>query len=43
MKSPPPQKKEKTAGSTLFDHKRNEKILEELNVGPVEKKLRRYK
>jgi hypothetical protein len=28
---------------TLFDHKRNEEILEELKVEPVDKKLRRYK
>ena len=27
----------------FFDHKRNEEILEEWKVEPVEKKLRRYK
>jgi hypothetical protein len=27
-----------TAGYTLFDHKRNEEILEELKVEPVAKK-----
>jgi hypothetical protein len=32
----------RTAGYTLFDHKRNEEILEELKVEPVDKKLRRY-
>jgi hypothetical protein len=31
------------AGYTLFDHKRNEGILEELKVEPFDKKLRRYK
>jgi hypothetical protein len=31
------------AGYTLFDHKRNEDILEELKVEPVDEKLRRYK
>jgi hypothetical protein len=30
-------------GYTLFDHKRNEEILEELKVEPVDKKLRKYK
>jgi len=29
-----------TAGYILFDHKRNEKILEELKVEPVDKKLK---
>jgi len=33
----------RTAGCTLFDHKRNEKTLEELKVEPVDEKLRRYK
>jgi hypothetical protein len=33
----------RTAGYTLFDHKRNEEILEELKVKPVDEKLRRYK
>jgi hypothetical protein len=33
----------RTAKCTLFDHKRNENILEELQVQPVDKKLRRYK
>jgi hypothetical protein len=33
----------RTAGYTLFDHKRNEKILQELKVGPVDNKLRIYK
>jgi hypothetical protein len=28
---------------TLFDHKRNEEILEELKVETVDEKLRRYK
>jgi hypothetical protein len=27
---------------TLFGHKRNEEILEELKIGPVNEKLRRY-
>ena len=31
------------AGYTLFDHKRNEDILEELKVEPVDEKLRKYK
>ena len=34
--------KRRTAGYTLFDHKRNEEILEELEVEPVDKKLREY-
>jgi hypothetical protein len=33
----------RTAGYTLFDHKRNEKIWEQLKVEPVDEKLRRYK
>ena len=33
----------RTAGHTLYDHKRNEEIFEELKVEPVDKKLRRYK
>jgi hypothetical protein len=33
----------RTTGYTLFDHKRNEEILEELEIEPVEEKLRRYK
>ena len=33
----------KTAGYTRFDHKRNEEILEELIVEPVDEKLRRHK
>jgi hypothetical protein len=32
-----------TAGYTLFDHKSNEEILEELEVQPLDEKLRRYK
>jgi hypothetical protein len=28
---------------TLFDHKRNEEILEEVKGGPVDKKQIRYK
>jgi hypothetical protein len=32
-----------TAGYTLFNHKRNGEILEELEVEVVDKKLRRYK
>ena len=31
-----------TAGHILFDHKRNEEILEDLEVEPTEEKLRRY-
>jgi hypothetical protein len=30
-------------GYTIFDNKRNEEILEELKVEPVDEKLRRYK
>jgi hypothetical protein len=33
----------KTARYTLFGHKRNEEILEEMKVEPVGEKLRRYK
>jgi hypothetical protein len=33
----------RTAGFTVFDHERNEEILEELRVGPVDEKLRKYK
>ena len=33
----------RTAGYTHFDDKRNEEILEELKVEPVDKKLNRYK
>jgi hypothetical protein len=33
----------RTAGYTLFDHKRNEEILEDLKVEPVDQKLRRHK
>jgi hypothetical protein len=33
----------RTAGYTLFDHKVNEEILEELRVEPVEGELIRYK
>jgi hypothetical protein len=33
----------RTASYTLFGHKRNEEILEELKVEPADKKLRRYK
>jgi hypothetical protein len=29
--------------TTFFYHKKNEEILEELNVEPIEEKLRRYK
>jgi hypothetical protein len=35
--------KKKTAGYTLFEHKRKEKILEEFKVEPVGEKLRRCK
>jgi len=34
---------ERTIGYTLFDHKRNEELLEELKVQPVDGKLRRCK
>jgi len=30
----------RTAGYTLFDHKSNEEILEELKIEPVDEKLR---
>jgi len=33
----------KITGGTLFDHKRNEQILEELKVEPADEKLRSYK
>jgi hypothetical protein len=33
----------RTAGYTIFDHKSNEEILEELKEEPVGEKLRRYK
>jgi hypothetical protein len=33
----------RTTGYTLLDHKRNEEILEQLKLEPVDKKLRRYK
>jgi hypothetical protein len=33
----------RTAGYTLFDHKRNGEILEQLKAEPVDEKLRRYK
>ena len=33
----------KNSRYTIFDHKRNEEILEELKVEPVDKKLIRYK
>ena len=33
----------RTVGYTLFDRKRNEEILEELKVEPVDKKLRKHK
>jgi hypothetical protein len=32
-----------TAGYTLLDHKRNEDILEELHVTPLEEKLYTYR
>jgi hypothetical protein len=32
-----------TAGCTLFGHKRNEEILEELKAEPLDERLRRYK
>jgi len=34
---------EKAAGYTLFDHKRTEEILVQLNAEPVDEKLGRYK
>jgi len=33
----------KTAGYTLFYHKRNEEILVQLNVEPADENLRRHK
>jgi hypothetical protein len=33
----------RTAGCTIFDHKRNEETLEQVKVEPVDEKLRRYK
>jgi len=33
----------RSAGYTLCDHKRNEEIWEELEVEPIDEKLRRYK
>jgi hypothetical protein len=33
----------RTAGYALYDHKRNEEILEELKVEPTDENLRRYK
>jgi hypothetical protein len=33
----------RTARYTLFDHKRNEEILEQLKVEPVDEKLRKHK
>jgi hypothetical protein len=51
----PPQKKsqttksmgmkffQKNSGYTLFDHKRNGEILEEMKIEPADKKLRKYK
>ena len=33
----------KTAGYTLFYHKRNEEILEQMNVEPADENLRRHK
>jgi len=33
----------RTARNTLFDHKRNEEILEEVKAEPDDKKLKRYK
>jgi hypothetical protein len=33
----------RTAGYKLFDHKRKEEILEELQEEPVDDKLRRFK
>jgi len=32
----------KNGRDTLFDHKRNEENMEELKVGPVDDKIRRY-
>jgi hypothetical protein len=33
----------RTAGCTLFNHERDEKIVEDLKVEPVGEKVRRYK
>jgi hypothetical protein len=33
----------RTAGYSLFDHKRKGKIWEEMKVEPVDERLRRYK
>jgi hypothetical protein len=33
----------KTSRNTLYDHKRNEEILEDLKAEPVDENLRRYK
>ena len=33
----------RTAGYTFFEHRKNEEILEELKVVPVDEKLRKYK
>lgn len=33
----------RAAGYTLLDHKKNEEILEELRVEPVDENLRTYK
>jgi len=33
----------RTFGNILFDHKRNEEILEELKAEPADEELRRYK
>ena len=33
----------RTVGTPFFDHKRNEYILEEMKVEPVDQELRRYK
>jgi len=33
----------RAARYNLFDHKRNEGILEEMKVEPIDEKLRRYK
>jgi hypothetical protein len=32
----------RTAAYNLFDHRRNEEILEELRVEPADEKLRKY-
>jgi hypothetical protein len=33
----------RTAWNTIFDHKRNEDILEQVKAKPVDNKLKRYK